>query len=88
MNKIYLSVILLPIFLTGCLDNDEADIKKLKSVGYSNPKITAHGSMDMSCGSPTSPTGIFNREFEAEKNGKKVKGVICAGNFGETINEK
>jgi hypothetical protein len=88
MYKIYAFGIIFTIFLTGCVDNDEADIKQLISAGYKNPKIIAHGSMDISCGSPTSPTGIFNREFEAEKNGKKMKGVICAGAFGETINEK
>lgn len=78
------------VLLTGCVDKaqqDEADINKLKSAGYSNPKITTHGSMSINCGNPTSPTGIFNREFEAEKNGKKVKGVICASAFGDSIKE-
>jgi hypothetical protein len=83
--KILISAILL-VLLTGCVEDDERDIKMLKNAGYVNPQITLHSSMN--CGDPTSPTGIFHREFKAEKNGKEIKGVICAGPFGDTIKDE
>jgi hypothetical protein len=82
--KIFILTIPL-ILLAGCVEDDERDIKFLQSSGYSKAQITSHGSMN--CGDPTSPTGIFHREFKAEKNGKEIKGVICAGPFGDTIKD-
>jgi len=78
----------LTIVLTGCVEDDEADIKKLKSEGYLNAKITSHGSFAVGCGaSPTGPMMAFHREFKAMKNGKEVSGVICASPFGDFIKE-
>lgn len=88
MNKLNIAIITLALLLTGCEKNNNNDIKKLESLGYTNPKITSNGSMNISCGMPTSPTGVFHREFEAEKDSKKVQGVICAGIFGDFIHIK
>jgi major membrane immunogen (membrane-anchored lipoprotein) len=77
------------ILLTGCVNDDENDIRMLKAAGYTNPQITMHGSMTISCGTiPTGPMMGFHREFKAMKNGKEIEGIICASAFGDSIKEK
>lgn len=69
--------------LTGCTQGDKTT-KLLKMEGYSNIEITGYDWF--SC----SKDDTYHTGFKAEKNGKTVEGVVCAGMFfkGSTIRYK
>lgn len=77
-----LAALVAAILLVGC--QEESHKKFLEEKGYT--QVTTHaGSFD--CGPPGPEMG-FNSTFEAvNPKGKKVKGSVCDGLFGPSIEE-